>query len=446
MPLDISKLGFDTSALTASADLQERISRATRASDLITRTIQGSVAMNKVMEDIERSNRLMADQLSPLSRWYEEHRLISEGIASQFKAITEGSSVVRMAEQMRQLTEGVGAIGSQLKILSEDSGIARAFKDADRLGAAFRSAYPFDDHALGLAALPKFDLSAYALPAYEEVGAISRLLHERLSEPLERFSAGITAAMTRMNTPWLSLENPLISATAFAELQTVGQLIGSRAPFGIDLSATLRESLGDWRDPVSFVPEVQPHEVRAQVYADRGLRQELVEFPDEAFDEGMVLAGLVPLDEELDAETAEGLRRTRAIQRLLLELEVRLRRVVDEAMTAAFGQIWMRGRTPNGMADQWEDKRNRDELAGGLPLIEYADFTDYVVIVLRRDNWSEVFRHVFGRRDADVRESFQRLHPARVTAAHNRPLGRDDYLVAAAEIRRLLLAIGRRRN
>lgn len=436
MPLDISKLRIDLNTPSAVADATEKLK------SLALGLPEGSFATSKLSADIERMNRTWDQINSPLIRWYDEQRLLSESVSSRLAPLTEGSSVLRMAEQMRRLTEGVGA---QLKVLAEDSATMGAFKEADRVAEAFRSTYAFDQRALGLAALPQIDVSRYTLPAYDEVGAISRMLEEQIA-PLSHFSASISAAMEGMRSPWLSLENPLISATAFAELQTVGRMVGSRAPFGIDLSSTLRGSLGDWRDPVPFVPQVQPHEARARLYADRGLRQELVEFPDVAFDESMVLADLVPLTEEIDSETSAGLHRTRIVQSLLLELEVRLRRVIDDAMTEAFGPMWMLGRTTNDMADKWADKRDRDPLAQGLPLVEYADFTDYALIVLRKDNWAQVFRHIFGRREADVRESLQRLQPARVTAYHNRPLGRDDYLVAAVELRRLLLAVSRRRS
>lgn len=444
--MNISKLGLGAGTLTTSSSLRDYLDRSTRTSDLIARSLQPSLATSKVLEDIERTKRLWGEQLSPLRKWHDDYRAMNNSIASHMKAFTEGSALFRMSEQVRQLAEGgVGGFASPLKALSDGGAIAQSFRGSDRIAEALQSTYAFDNRALGLTALPTFDLGEFALPAYTEIGSISRMLEQSLA-PLDRFSSEISAAMARMHTPWLSIEKPLISATAFAELQTVGRLIEKRAPFGIDLSATLRERLGDWRDPVVLAPEVQPHEMRARGYADRGLRQELIEFPDEAFDESIVLAGLVPLDDEVDGETAAGLRRTKAIQRLLLELEVRLRRVIDAAMTDAFGPLWMIGRAGNGMADRWTDKRGRDELGSGLPLIEYADFTDYVLIVLRRDNWSQVFRHIFGRREADVRESFQRLHPARVTAAHNRALGRDDYLVAASEIRRLLIVITRRRE
>ena len=74
------------------------------------------------------------------------------------------------------------------------------------------------------------------------------------------------------------------------------------------------------------------------------------------------------------------------------------------------------------------------------PLIDYADFTDYRAIIERKDNWNAVFKPVFGRAE-DVRESFQRLFPVRITTMHARLITRDDELLLLVETKRVLKAI-----
>ena len=81
-------------------------------------------------------------------------------------------------------------------------------------------------------------------------------------------------------------------------------------------------------------------------------------------------------------------------------------------MTAAIGENWIKHRVPGDMCRQWKDKRTK-ALDGGEPkhpLIAYADFTDYVQIIVRRDNWNQVFASVFPRKSL-VEESLQRLYP-----------------------------------
>lgn len=134
--------------------------------------------------------------------------------------------------------------------------------------------------------------------------------------------------------------------------------------------------------------------------------------------------------------------RARAAFDRLQRFEREVRRFVDRVMRQAFGEAWIKQRTPAGMRDQWIQKREtavaRGETAG--PLIDYADFTDYKAIIERGDNWQTVFRHVFERQE-DVRESFQRLFPVRICTMHARTVTREDELFLVAETTRLLRAM-----
>ena len=95
-----------------------------------------------------------------------------------------------------------------------------------------------------------------------------------------------------------------------------------------------------------------------------------------------------------------------------------MRRFIDQQMTAAFGLDWPKSRLPNGLYDQWQEKKRKALQSSGRewPLITYADFTDYILVICKRDNWA-VFAPFFGRQE-DVREAFQRLpsDPARYHA------------------------------
>ena len=75
-----------------------------------------------------------------------------------------------------------------------------------------------------------------------------------------------------------------------------------------------------------------------------------------------------------------------------------------------------------------------------MPLIAYADFTDYVLVICKADNWREVFEGHFDRPES-VRESFQRLHPIRLDTMHARPIGQDDELLLYVEVKRLVRVV-----
>ena len=83
---------------------------------------------------------------------------------------------------------------------------------------------------------------------------------------------------------------------------------------------------------------------------------------------------------------------------------------------------------------------SRKAVAADRPLVAYADFTDYALLICRSDNWREVFAMFFGRPES-VRESFQRLYPIRLDTMHARPITQDDELLLYVETRRLVKII-----
>ncbi len=101
------------------------------------------------------------------------------------------------------------------------------------------------------------------------------------------------------------------------------------------------------------------------------------------------------------------------------------------------------GITPPNIRERWAEKHEKAQKYGEqpLPLIAYADFTDYVLIITKTDNWSTVFQHYFMRPEL-VRESFQRLHPIRLCTMHARVITQDDELYLRAETLRILKAMG----
>jgi hypothetical protein len=107
-------------------------------------------------------------------------------------------------------------------------------------------------------------------------------------------------------------------------------------------------------------------------------------------------------------------------------------------MKAEFGDDWLRRQLPDGMLEAWESKKASGFEKGDedQPLIAYADFTDYIKIIERRDNWARVFKAIF-KRQSDVQESFIRLFPVRICTMHARLISLDDELLLQVETRRL---------
>ncbi len=238
------------------------------------------------------------------------------------------------------------------------------------------------------------------------------------------------------------------------ELQCIGHALMTRPAFDAPLADALRVDLGDWRDKISWPANIFTDPLaRTSFYLKRGFDPALTAFPPEAFEESVSIAGLKELPPPLvqdynfepwnEEDEESAFKRTNKAHDRLQRFETQLRRFIDEKMKAAFGENWIKPRVPGDIRERWLEKRKRAEDGGGpeWPLIAYADFTDYVQIVTKKDNWDKVFRSVF-KRPAFVQESFQRLYPIRVCTMHARPITQDDKLYLYVETKRILDAIG----
>lgn len=298
----------------------------------------------------------------------------------------------------------------------------------------------------------------FRLPEMNEsmrlMAQIAREAQESLA-PLRAQSAQIVAAMESMRQPWLDMHNAIESARGFAGLQSIGASLAELGAFDDSLSATLREHIGDWRDEIVW-PEGIADDIglRSAFYEERGLDPALTDFPAPSFEEAVTIARLrTPLpriievpDYDIPPEQEHerpGYERTNAAHKRLLYFERQLRGFIDRAMTQAYGENWIRQRVHGDTRKLWQEGREREIAKGIEPgrLIDYADFTDYEPLIIRGDHWDDVFRPVFGRKDA-VRESFQRLYPIRLCTMHARLITQDDDLLLYIEVKRILKAIG----
>jgi hypothetical protein len=358
-----------------------------------------------------------------------------------------------------------------LRIYEEDSAVRQMMKEFDRHAAAMRSALgPIEELCRARVAyndssfIRAAEEARQAVAAFEarfrlpEMTEIGRLMAEYKASPISEAlaihaaeDARLQRAMENMRTPWLDSQKAMNSIAGIAQLQGIGHALRSMPAFDENLTAALRIDLGDWRDPIAWPKEMFTDlAVRSDFYASLGFNQALTDFPMPAFEQGLDLAGLrpqppplvdryrlpIPLSDE--DEEDEGFSRTTMAHNRLLRFETQLRAFIDEQMTLAFGADWPKRRLPNGMYDQWQEKKREEQQTDGKewPLIAYADFTDYAQLICRRDNWREVFVKFFERPES-VHESFQRLYPIRVDTMHARLITQDDELFLYVETLRL---------
>ena len=222
------------------------------------------------------------------------------------------------------------------------------------------------------------------------------------------------------------------------------------------VAESLRNSLGDWRDPITWPENIwNDFGARVDFYIDLGFDANLTDLPVPAFLEATAVADIrteppslveaygPPVLAVHDPDEEEGLARTNEAHGWLQRLESHLRRFIDSEMNKAFGADWPRHQLPNNKYDEWKTKKEAADRSGApsRPLIAYADFTDYALVICKRDNWGQVFSPVFERPES-VRESFQRLHPIRLDTMHARPITQDDELLLYVEAKRLMQRIG----
>jgi len=379
-----------------------------------------------------------------------------------------GASIATMefkrAEKMKKLLNPYEDIQ---RLLQRDVGLQATIEAAMRqesltakISTDFLAAQEFAKHLDHYRDIAKQYEASFRLPQAVEAsrflanmqldgGVVAAYARKQLSGMTSQ--QDLVASITR---PWMREMDTARSVTALMELQGLGSALRSIQGFDNALTTALRADLGDWRDRIAFPQVIFENPVaRTEFYVERGFNSALTDFPEEAFQESLVLVGLDADSQDVvewpqtfhatDAIEEMAFRRTNKCHDYLQRLERRLRQFIDAAMTAQYGADWPKKRLTPQMLESWESKKSRAENSGVIltTFIEVADFTDYEAIICRKDHWREVFQERFKRQES-VRESLQRLYPIRLATMHARFVTKVDELYVLAESMRLLSAIG----
>ena len=149
--------------------------------------------------------------------------------------------------------------------------------------------------------------------------------------------------------------------------------------------------------------------------------------------------------ENIRVQLVSSLRRIEAIaesQNVMQNMSLETMYKALGPMRGAFGGNWVRHQVPGDMRKRWIDKRQKANDSGeqAWPLIAYADFADYAIIITKSDNWKVVFEEVFLHK-VSVQESLRRLYPIRICTMHSRVITQDDELYFLVETKRILSAM-----
>lgn len=116
--------------------------------------------------------------------------------------------------------------------------------------------------------------------------------------------------------------------------------------------------------------------------------------------------------------------------KMLKRLETGLRECILGRLEKV-SKNWWRERVPPDVQERAELRKNKNEkqypwhIEKDLPPIFYIDFTDYVKIITRRDNWRQVFEQVFKDKEI-ISAKLRELEPIRNAIAHVRELSRTE--------------------
>ena len=361
-----------------------------------------------------------------------------ETFRSQLEPFSRAMKDIAQSQILNEVTQGLNR---------HQELVRAAFGPFEELRRAGYLDLQLDGEILQLGNIMEVMVGRFRLP---EVSEAMRLLHESINR---KWTIELQNAMEAMSAPWLDIANEVRSINGFAGLQGIGAALRTMPAFDSKLVDSLRLDLGDWSEEVTWPTGIfADPPSRTAFYAERGLNLDLTAFPNNAFEqiisnvglEGTHVAMADGYYSELELEEKEdAFERTNRAHDLLQRFESQVRRFIDERMKAAFGTEWIKHQVPGEMRKQWLDKQRqaKDEREQRWPLIAYADFSDYVRIITRSDNWQQVFEEVFISKTS-VQESFQRLYPIRVCTMHARLITQDDELYLRVEMKRILEVIG----
>jgi ATP-dependent Lon protease len=100
------------------------------------------------------------------------------------------------------------------------------------------------------------------------------------------------------------------------------------------------------------------------------------------------------------------------------QLEHSLRSCIKSSLEK-LSEKWWSARVPIDVREKAEERRERDEMKRDP--VEYLDFTDYLKIITKRDNWREVFNPIF-KDETIIAAKLKELEPIRNAVRHSRTL------------------------
>ena len=130
----------------------------------------------------------------------------------------------------------------------------------------------------------------------------------------------------------------------------------------------------------------------------------------------------------------------------LYRIETVLRELIIDSLEAIEGGKWYKRRLPGDVLEKYSQGIKYERNTKWIQLVPhhpiyYTDFSDLKKVIIRNDNWEDVFKQIFVRKEI-LNSTLSELEHIRNKIAHNRKASFKDFEIVKGAYAKLSVAIG----
>jgi hypothetical protein len=372
-------------------------------------TVSGALSTAKELPEQEQAaafvNHLLAQMIvEPPKSAVDVAGLSDDGVAP----------LVACAADLLGLSKGFSALSSDMP-------------PRERLYRAYRNYYKQLFGGVMKAMRPAMpDMSLAAL------GTSTLLDSMKFISEIDRVNELISSGIKQM----ASINFKLIEPTIPKDFLSIGSQLGAYSDLTTSLQGLAQAPIESLTRDLINIKLPEPY--LSEALFRSGLNSPIIHTPSYIYPE------LEPIETEADFEArADEAIRRRMVDAydILIALEMRMRELIERKLSAHRGNGWWRQSVPPQVRTDCQQRKLERETLDSLshPPIAYSYIGDLKDIIVRGDNWEQVFKAVFGNKTR-LEAMFMLLEPVRKDIAHSRQSSDDEYqefVVAANWIQRV---------
>lgn len=435
------------------------IAAAQREQDRIKELLAPSAAklyMENEKKILDESRRMLGGSISNLITSQHLGQTIADSALSYFEdrklqQMAEIAGILDHKKSVAALAQLDNSVATALAALHEQGNcveaIVQKWRDQENAVGDACKKWRAQEEMVGYFKISGLGASTIADAAARQLLMPQFQSYASAAHALRIDAAQIGQVINGLEAPWARYDDFLGSAAGIAQLTALAQGVRKLEPFENTLNDLMRFELGDYRDRVIWKDiDLLNSGSRQKFYRDQGLQAGIADFSSTTIGECLEVelgpdlvqvASPFPISILLSAASAE----EQVVQafKCLRMIERYMRDRINQLMTKAYGEKWIKTHLKQDIREKWVDKQVTAVKNGKPknPLIEYADFTDYELIITGDAAWREIFSIIYIHKE-EVRVSFQRLNPVRVAVMHTRDLVIEDLLCLVLEGTRLM--------